>query len=249
MKKYNVKNYIAYKEDVKKCMPNDKEWSAYTRDELIIKFLPLVENLARKFSTSQQASGVLDITDLIQEGSVGLVSAVDRLDWNQLNDSENIEQTLKSFLSKRIKGAIRRAIDINRGDIKLPEHKLNDIRRNPDDESKVALFFNSVFTSYDDDQAEESNFAFQLPDEAKKYNIDLINKYLLGIMQSHLNKRQYEVLRMSYGLDCNKHSAKDIAKHIGLSVPTAAVIVSQIKKEAIDCLIANVHPDQVLDYL
>jgi RNA polymerase sigma factor (sigma-70 family) len=249
MKKYNVKNYIAYKEDVKKCMPDDKEWSAYTRDELIIKFLPLVENLARKFSTSQQASGVLDITDLIQEGSVGLVSAVDRLDWNQLNDSENIEQTLKSFLSKRIKGAIRRAIDINRGDIKLPEHKLNEIRRNPDDESKVALFFNSVFTSYDDDQAEESSFAFQLPDEAKKYNIDLINTYLLGIMQDHLNKRQYDVLRMSYGLDCNKHSAKDIAKYIGLNVPTAAVIVSQIKKEAIDCLIANVHPDQVLDYL
>jgi RNA polymerase sigma factor (sigma-70 family) len=249
MKKYNVKNYIAYKEDVKKCMPDDKEWSAYTRDELIIKFLPLVENLARKFSTSQQASGVLDITDLIQEGSVGLIAAVDRLDWNQLNDSENIEQTLKSFLSKRIKGAIRRAIDINRGDIKLPEHKLNEIRRNPDDESKVALFFNSVFTSYDDDQAEESSFAFQLPDEAKKYNIDLINTYLLGIMQDHLNKRQYDVLRMSYGLDCNKHSAKDIAKHIGLSVPTAAVIVSQIKKEAIDCLIANVHPDQVLDYL
>ena len=156
---------------------------------------------------------------------------------------------MKSFLSKRIKGAIRRAIDINRGDIKLPEHKLNEIRRNPDDESKVALFFNSVFTSYDDDQAEESSFAFQLPDESKKYNIDLINTYLLGIMQDHLNKRQYDVLRMSYGLDCNKHSAKDIAKHIGLSVPTAAVIVSQIKKEAIDCLIANVHPDQVLDYL
>jgi RNA polymerase sigma factor (sigma-70 family) len=249
MKKYNVKNYIAYKEDVKKSMPEDKEWSAYSRDELIIKFLPLVENLARKFSTSQQASGVLDITDLIQEGSVGLIAAVDRLDWNQLNDSENIEQTLKSFLSKRIKGAIRRAIDINRGDIKLPEHKLNEIRRNPDDETKVALFFNSVFTSYDDDQTEESSFAFQLPDEAKKYNIDLINVYLLGIMQEHLNKRQYDVLRMSYGLDCNKHSAKDIAKYIGLNVPTAAVIVSQIKKEAIDCLIANVHPDQVLDYL
>jgi RNA polymerase sigma factor (sigma-70 family) len=249
MKKYNVKNYIAYKEDVKKSMPADKEWSAYSRDELIIKFLPLVENLARKFSTAQQASGVLDITDLIQEGSVGLVSAVDRLDWNQLNDSENIEQTLKSFLSKRIKGAIRRAIDINRGDIKLPEHKLNEIRRNPDDESKVALFFNSVFTSYDDDQTEESSFAFQLPDEAKKYNIDLINVYLLGIMQEHLNKRQYNVLRMSYGLDCNKHSAKDIAAYIGLNVPTAAVIVSQIKKDAIDCLIANVHPDQVLDYL
>ena len=249
MKKYNVQNYITYKEDVKKSMPTDKEWKDYTRDELIIKFLPLVENLARKFSTSQQASGVLDITDLIQEGSVGLISAVDRLDWSQLNDSENIEQTLKSFLSKRIKGAIRRAIDINRGDIKLPEHKLNEIRKNPDDENKVALFFNSIFTSYDDNPNDESNFAFQLQKKEKKYNIDLMNAYLLGIMREHLNIKQYDVLRLSYGLDCDKHSAKEIAKYIKLDVPTAPVIVSQIKKEAIDCLIMNVDAESVLDYI
>ena len=38
-------------------------------------------------------------------------------------------KTLKSFLSKRIKGGIRRAIDKNRGDIRIPEHKLNEIRK------------------------------------------------------------------------------------------------------------------------
>ena len=42
-----------------------------------------------------------------------------------IDESPDVEKTLKSFLSKRIKGAIRRAIDINRGDIKIPEHKLN----------------------------------------------------------------------------------------------------------------------------
>ena len=69
MKKYNVQNYIRYKEDLKRSMPDEKFYDYYTRDELIIKFLPLVENLARKFSTSDQASGVLSINDLIQEGS------------------------------------------------------------------------------------------------------------------------------------------------------------------------------------
>jgi DNA-directed RNA polymerase specialized sigma subunit len=54
MKKYNVQNYIRYKEDIKKSMPDDKFYDYYTRDELIVKFLPLVENLARKFSTTQQ---------------------------------------------------------------------------------------------------------------------------------------------------------------------------------------------------
>ena len=64
MKKYNIKNYIRYKEDIKKSMPDDKFYDYYTRDELIVKFLPLVENLARKFSTTQQASGVLSINFL-----------------------------------------------------------------------------------------------------------------------------------------------------------------------------------------
>ena len=67
MKKYNVKNYIRYKEDVKACMPDeDIAYSELSRKNLIIKFLPLVENLGRKFSTTQQASGVLSINDIIQ---------------------------------------------------------------------------------------------------------------------------------------------------------------------------------------
>ncbi len=250
MKKYNIQNYIRYKEDVKSSMPDeDISYSELSRDELIIKFLPLVENLARKFSTTQQASGVLSINDLSQEGGAGLTKAVDRLDWNVLNESEDLEKTLKSFLSKRIKGAIRRSIDINRGDIKIPEHKLNEIRKNPKDDKMVALFFNSMFSSYDITPADEDNFAYQLPDKSEPYNIALLNTYLLSLMQEHLTSKQYDVVRLFYGLDCNKHSAKEIADYIGLKVPTATVIVSQIKKEAIDHLIANVDSNQVIDYL
>ena len=254
MKKYNIQNYIRYKEDLKKSMPIDKiSYSSYTRDELIIKFMPLVENLARKFSTSDQASGVLSINDLIQEGNSGLTIAVDKLDWDQLNNSNDTEKTIKSFLSKRIKGSIRRAIDINRGDIKIPENKLIQIRKNPKDEKLVALFFNSVFASYDNnyDSDAEDNFswAMQIADSSEPYNIDLLNAYLLGIMKEHLNLKQYDVLRMSYGLDCDKASAKEIAKHLNITVSTAVVIVSQIKKEAIDCLIANVDATQVIDYV
>ena len=249
MKKYNIDNYVRYQEDLKRSMPEGLFWDEYTRDELIIKFMPLVENLARKFATSQQASGVLSINDLIQEGNKGLTIAVDKLNWETLNESTDMEKTLKSVFSKRIKGAIRRAIDINRGDIKITEHKLNAIRKNPNDEKMVALFFNSVFSSYDINPADENNFAYQLPDTSKKYNIDLLNIYLLGIMKEHLTQKQYDVVRLFYGLDCDKHSAKEIASYIKLTVPTANVIVSQIKKEAIDCLIANVDATQVIDYL
>ena len=127
MKKYNIRNYVRYKDDVKASINliEFKAFQDYTRDELIVTFLPLVENIARKFSTSDQASGVMDITDLIQDGSLGLIRAVDKIIWETVTESDDPEKTLKSFLSKRIKGSIRRAIDINRGDIRIPEHKLN----------------------------------------------------------------------------------------------------------------------------
>lgn len=252
MKKYNIQNYIRYKDDVKKTTSRieDKMWDEYTRDELIVKFLPLVENIARKFSTTQQASGVLTINDLIQEGSVGLIHAVNKLDETRLNESEDIEKTLKSFLSKRIKGAIRRAIDINRGNIKIPEHKLIEIRKTEGDDKKIVrMFFNSVFYSVEQINEQNDNQIFEIPDKSEPYNIVLLNTYLLGLMKTYLNDKEYDVLRMSYGLDCDKHPAKEIAKKLNLEGVSNFVRISQIKKNAIDKLIENVNPDQVLDYL
>ena len=250
MKKYNVKNYIRYKEDVKACMPDDKPYDQYTRKELITKFLPLVENIARKFSTTQQASGVMSINDIIQEGSAGLTKAVDRLDWEVLNKSEDIEKTLKSFLSKRIKGAIRRAIDKNRGDIRIPEHKLNEIRKdNGKDQKMVAMFFNSIFLSIDAQPTDDENSMYQIPDKSEPYNIQLLNIYLVGLLKKHLTDKEFEVLRLSYGLDCEKHSAKDIAQHLNITGASDYVRVSELKKQAVQKLIDNVDHSQVLDYL
>ena len=250
MKKYNVKNYVRYKEDVKACMPDDKPYDQYTRDELITKFLPLVENIARKFSTTQQASGVMSINDIIQEGSAGLTKAVDRLDWKTLEQSEDVEKTLKSFLSKRIKGAIRRAIDKNRGDIRIPEHKLNEIRKdNGKDQKMVAMFFNSIFLSIDAQPTDDENSMYQIPDKSEPYNIQLLNIYLVGLLRKHLTDKEFEVLRLSYGLDCEKHSAKDIAQHLNITGASDYVRVSELKKQAVQKLIDNVDHSQVLDYL
>jgi len=253
MKKYNIQNYIRYKEDVKTSIINieGKFWDEYTRDELIVKFLPLVENLARKFSTSQQASGVLSINDLIQIGSEALVKAVDKLEILRVVESDDPEKTLKSFLSKRIKGAIRRRIDINRGDIRIPEHKLNEIRKNPKDKKMVAMFFNSVFLSIDAQVTndDDENMMYQIPDKSEPYNIQLLNIYLKGLLQKHLNEKEYEVLRLSYGLDCEKHSAKEIAAELNIEGNSNYVRVSELKKSAVQKLIDNVDHSQVLDYL
>ena len=75
MKKYNVKNYVRYKEDLKRVIESvkQKRFVDYNPEELKVIFLPLVENISRKFATSQEASGVMSINDIIQEGSFNYV--------------------------------------------------------------------------------------------------------------------------------------------------------------------------------
>jgi len=262
MKYYNVEGYVRHKlelEQLLKRMERDGE-IVYSDSEgtvdymqmfdssIIKMWMPLCEALARKFATSQQAIGVMTIRDLISCGYEGLCKAVAKLDRQVLAESEDPEKTIKSFLSKRIRGAIRRQIDKNRGDMRIPEHKYNEIRKNfGKDKKAVAMFFNSVFLSID--APTEDNMVYDIPDESEPYNQELLNLYLMSLLQQHLNDKEYQVLRLSYGLDCDKHSATEIAEKIGIEGNSSYVRVSQLKKQAVDKLIENVDHSQVLDYL
>lgn len=253
MKKYNIKNYIRYKEEVKVLISNIeiKDFIEYTDDELKIIFLPLVENVARKFSTAQEASGVMSILDLIQEGSLQLCKAVDKLDREKLSNSEDKSKSLKSFFAKRIRGGIRREIDKNRAQMRIPEHKLNEIRKDGGKDKKmVEMFFNSMFLSIDAQPVnDEENMINQIADKSEPYNIQILNMYLKSLMKKHLTGIEYEVLRLSYGLDCEKHSANYIAGKIGIRGVSAYVRVSELKKQAVQKLIDSVDHSQVLDFL
>ena len=252
MKKYHVQNYIKWKHDMANAISKlpDLPYEKLSRDQLIIRFLPLVEKLARRFSTSQQASGVMSIMDFIQEGNLGLCAGVDRITWDTILEAENKEKTLKSFLSKRIKGAIRRGIDSNRGSMRIPEHKLNEIRKDfGEDKKMVELFFNSVFMSLDAGTQEQQNMAYNIPDNIKDYNKEILAIYIKSLMLKYLDPKEFQVLRLSYGLDCDKMSAKEIAETLGIKGSSSYVRISQLKKQAIDKLVDNVNYSQVVDYL
>ena len=124
---------------------------------------------------------------------------------------------------------MRRRIDMARGNMRIPEHKLNEIRRdNGKDQKMVAMFFNSIFLSIDNQIVDEygENPAYQIPDKSEPYNIQLMNIYLVGLLKKHLNDKEFEVLRLSYGLDCEKHSAKEIAQHLNITDTIDYVTIS-----------------------
>ena len=84
---------------------------------------------------------------------------------------------------------------------------MNEIRKNfGKDRKMVEMFFNSIFLSIDANPSDES-MAYQIPDNSEPYNIEMLNLYLTGLLKSHLDYKEYEVLRLSYGLNCDKHSA------------------------------------------
>ena len=113
----------------------------------------------------------------------------------------------------------------------------------------VEIFFNSIFLSIDAKPLDQDDMIYQIPDNSEPYNIGLLNSYLKSLLKKHLDFREYEVLRLSYGLDCEKHSAKQIAEKLNIVGASDYVRISELKKQAVKKLIANVDHSQVLDYL
>ncbi len=181
---------------------------------------------------------------MIQE----LIKAVDKIIWKTIYEAEDPEKRLKSFLAKRVKGAIRRAIDNNRGSMRIPEHKLNEIRKKFDNDKKLAdSFFNSIFTSIE--ALEDKNIIYEIPDTNKELNNKDMSKAILKILDLYLTNKESDVIKMSYGLDCDKKSATEIAKYLGIKGNSSYVRVSQLKKQALDKLKHCVKHSQVSDYL
>ena len=250
MKKYNQNNFSRYKQDVKASQPKTKPFNEYTRDELIIKFLPLVENIARKFKDSDAANGVVSLSDRIQFGHIGLIKAVDKIVWKQILTSKDPERTIKSYLAKRIRGAIRRATDANRSGMRIPEHKLNEIRNDFENYKNSELYFNSIFQSVDANINNEENMLMQIPDTSEDpMKRENLSYKLRDIMMKHLTDKEYHVIRLSYGINCDKQSAKQIAQYLSMNGVSSYVRVSQLKKQAINKLKKVINHSQVVDYL
>ncbi|PXF50053.1 RNA polymerase sigma factor SigA [Gracilariopsis chorda] len=107
--------------------PHDWHLILRQRNQLVVKWLWLVYAVARKthqifLSAFPEAAPALSMSDLVQEGVCGLITAVERFDASR-------GQPFDSYAFYSIKYAILRAIQNQARPIRLPVHVLNKLSK------------------------------------------------------------------------------------------------------------------------
>lgn len=110
--KYHVLSKREENELFKRMEEGDKE----ARKEIILRNLKLVHSFAKKY----RGRG-LDYLDLIQEGYIGLIKAVDRFDWRR-------DCKFSTYATWWIRQSITRSLDEKSTLIRLPNHLSEDKR-------------------------------------------------------------------------------------------------------------------------
>ena len=107
-----------------------------------------------------------------------------------------------------------------------------------------------MFESIDKQLDDENSYLYQIEDKSKDpMRKEKLHAVIRNVMLKNLSDKEYHVIRLSYGLDCNKRSAKQIADYLNMGGVSSYVRVSQLKKQAIEKLKKVLKHSQVTDYL
>ena len=174
------------------------------RDQLICAHLLLVVNIARRYTHPGT-----DIMDLIQEGNIGLMHAVDMFDPTQGTRFTTyavykIHKQIQRFLNKNDDRMISLDINVDNGDENL---RLSDTIEDKDN-TMMEQQFEDIQTRMEQEEVRE-----QLQEKLKT-----------------LSSHELQVLRLLYGLDgYPEMSYEEVAQHMGMRADS----VRRIKMRAI----------------
>ena len=186
----------------------------HARQELICAHLILVVNIARRY-----AHPGTYIMDLIQEGNIGLMRAVDMFDHTQGNRLSTlavykIHKQIQRFLAKQQDDIVSLDMEICDGSEQL---LLNDTIEDKQNIMMEQQFENTQTRMEQEEKAE------QLLEKLKT-----------------LSQHEQQVLRLLYGLEgCPEMSYEEVAKHIGIRADS----VRRIKMRAM----RKINPNRSLD--
>lgn len=175
-------------EEEKKEFEKMKRGDQKAREKLINHNLRLVAHIVKKYTNSLEAD------DLLSVGTIGLIKAVDSFDYTK-------SVQLSTYAARCINNEILMLIRSNK------KHKnvvsLNSLTTNCDEDKDLELI--DVLSSDDDEvySQVENNLMIQR---------------IKRIINEKFDDREQAVIRLRYGLDCNKAmTQKEVAQVLGIS--------------------------------
>lgn len=181
-----------------------KQMQIYDRiDALRAPFIEWPKSIANIFERSYPRIGVLDLTDLLQEGYCSFYRAWDKLDWELINDAEPDERPgiITNYLKLNIKNGIRRAIARDRETIRIPESYYTmrphgDAHGGKYDANyQTDIFLTKTFAAF------FNQHYLDVSEEISSYDNDALNAHLNLVMDKYLTPIEKQVLTMFFGID------------------------------------------------
>ena len=189
------------------------------KKELIIGNLKFVISIAKKY----QNIG-LDIPDLISEGNIGLISAMNHFDYKK-------GVRFITYASYWIKESIIKSVNENSRLVRLPVNVIKEsIRKKPLEESNIIE--NKQFKVVNDDLLSDV-----IPgDESDIPVYSLYKNDILNILNT-LDERERFIIISSFGLQSEPKTLEEISKHLNISKER----VNQIKQKSLIKLKSNIN--------
>ena len=206
MKWYSHTTYKQHLEDLK--LFKDE-------NELRQTYMSWAKTISNRFDRSYPRVGVLDLTDLLQEGYMAFYKAWEDLNWEVINAAVEPERPalITAYIKRRVHDRIVRAIARDRDTIRIPEGyylqnpygtKSEWAKYNKDRQTDIFLTrtFSSFFTPE----------YLDIADDAGDYINDKLNDFLNDIMNEFNTSFEKTIITKYFGIDETYDKAKSIKR-------------------------------------